>query len=173
MNVMKARWLACALIAVLPLRPAQAEDPCAGFSWNVSHERALFASPPQKLAAAATASRPATIVVDRLYQLQLGQQAQVTFAVPPEHSAPADTFAGIVQLTVPDGAAWRISLDAKLWVDVVVDGHLLPAVKHQGQSGCTAPHKIVEFGLPAGKTLILQLSDALAPTTRIAVTRTP
>jgi hypothetical protein len=173
MNEMKARWAACALIALLPLGPAHAEDACAGFAWNVSHERALFASAPQQLAASAKASSAAPIVVDRLYQLQLVSQAQARFAVPSERPAPADTFAGILQLTVPEGGAWRISVDAKLWVDVVLDGHLLRAAKHQGQSGCTAPHKIVEFELPAGKTLTLQLSEALGPTARIAVTRTP
>jgi hypothetical protein len=172
MNATRARWALCGLLALLPLAVAQADDPCAAFAADVSHERGLFASAPQSLAAAAQS--PGTIIlVDRLYALQLLKQGQVSFAMPPERTAPADTFAGIVQLTVPRAGTFRVSLDAKLWVDVLADGHALRAGKFQGQPGCTAPHKIVEFELPAGKTLTLQLSGAAAPTVRIAVTRGP
>jgi len=43
----------------------------------------------------------------------------------------------------------------------------------QGARGCERPHKIVEFDLPAGKDLTLQLGGAPDPSVLVAITRAP
>jgi hypothetical protein len=42
---------------------------CAAFSWNVEHERTLFAQQAQVLAAGQTATATPALAIDRLYQL--------------------------------------------------------------------------------------------------------
>jgi hypothetical protein len=46
------------------------EDPCAGFSWNVAHERALFASAPQSVTASRDAPSASLLAPGRLYRLR-------------------------------------------------------------------------------------------------------
>jgi hypothetical protein len=45
-------------------------------------------------------------------------------------------------------------------VDVVDGAQLVPSVDFQGHVGCERPSKIVEFDLPAQRTLTLQFSAA-------------
>ncbi len=39
-------------------------------------------------------------------------------------------------------------------------GKALESVAHRGHTGCALLHKVVEFDLPAGRQLVLQLSGA-------------
>ena len=50
---------------------------------------------------------------------------------------------------------------------------LAPAVDFQGQRGCEAPHKIVEFDLDGAKEVVLQLSGAGNPIVHLSVTQVP
>jgi hypothetical protein len=43
----------------------------------------------------------------------------------------------------------------------------------QGRVGCSTPHKIVEFALPAGKPLILEFSSSVTPSIKVTVSRSP
>ena len=72
-------------------------------------------------------------------------------------------FAGLVRLTVETAGVYRISLDQPLWVDVIANGTVVPAKDFQGRSGCNAPHKIVEFQLPAASPITLQFSGSNVP----------
>ena len=163
------------LLLLVPAIVASApEDPCTAFTWEVAHERTLFAATPQLLAAAAAPERAPSLEPERLYQLQLIAQAQVAFAVPPEkRHAPADGYGGLAVMTLEKPGLYRVSLDQPAWVDVVGSGGVIAARDFQGRAGCNAPHKIVEFVLPAGVALTLQLSAAAAPAVRIAVSRAP
>lgn len=96
------RTLASALVVgwlVLPLSTtAAADDPCAAFTWDVHHERELFAAAPQTVAAAAKLAAAPALAGEHLYALQLLPQAQVSFVVAPgRHPAP----------TVPT-RGWRV-----------------------------------------------------------------
>src|ERR1700761_1593509 len=77
--------------------PAAAGDPCASFAWNVTHERAVFATAAQAVTAASAGSGAPTIQVDKLYDIALTPQDKVSFVMSPAKKALADgAFAGIV-----------------------------------------------------------------------------
>ena len=66
------------------LRLANAEDdPCAGFTWDVRHERALFGTEPQPLTAGQTRAAMPTLSADRPYQVELKGESEVKFLEPP------------------------------------------------------------------------------------------
>jgi hypothetical protein len=153
---------------------ARADDPCAGFAWDVSHERALFATDAKALPAGKAVASSPMLAADRLYQLQLSSQPEVTFAAPPGKKMLADSaYAGLATLAVDKAGAYRISLDQSFWLDVVATGALISSKDFQGRAGCSAPHKIVEFVLPAGTPLTLQFSGATSKTLRVTITRSP
>jgi len=161
--------LTCSLAAHCAL--AQ-QDPCAAFSWNVAHERALFASAPQALSAGRDAASSPPLEPDRLYELQLGPQSQVAWVLPPgKKSIPEEAFAGTARLRLQQPGTYRISVDQSLWIDIVADGHMIESADFQGRAGCVAPHKIVQYTLPAGRELVLQLSAAGGPRARLTITR--
>jgi hypothetical protein len=148
-------------------------DPCAGFSWDVRRERALFSEAPQKLAAGASAADAPAITLDRLYELALVSYSGVHFAATPGKSGSTEGHAGLATLSLASAGVYRVALDAPVWVDVIAHGTAITSRDFQGRHGCHAPHKVVEFELPAGTPLTLQLSAAKAATVRIAVLRAP
>jgi len=148
------------------------DDPCAGFKWDVSKERALFSSSAVPQAAGKDGESAPVVVPNRLYQLALKPLEQVSFPAPPGKK-PSDpgTFAGIAALQIPSSGSYRISVDLPLWIDVAVNGERVPAKDYEGQRSCDAPHKIVEFDLDAKRPLLLQFSGATQGTLRVTVTR--
>jgi hypothetical protein len=148
-----------------------AADTCTDFKWDVTKERALFAAPSTPLAAGPSLKSAPLIVPNRLYELHLSAQNQVTFAAAPgKETAAEGAYAGIVQLKLPAAGSYRVAIDAPYWIDVVSDGALLVAQDYQGQRGCAAPHKIVEFFFAASGTFALQLSGATAEFVLLSVT---
>jgi len=153
---------------------ARADDPCAGFAWDLTQERALFAGDPQPSAAGKDVATAPELTATHLYQLDLAPQAAVTLAVAPGKTRMTDgAYAGLARLTVNTPGVYRISVDEPFWLDVVAGRESLASQDFQGRPGCNAPHKIVEFALPAGVPLVLQLSGAASPTVRVTVTRAP
>jgi hypothetical protein len=157
---------------------ADQDDPCAGFSWNVSRERALFAAAPQSIAAGRELKSTPLLAPDRLYELQLGEQGQVRMLLAPGRKSVGDAgydgrarYAGLARLQLPRAGSYRISIDQPAWVDVLADGKTLDSSGFQGRPGCVAPHKIVQFALPAGPQLVLQFSAATVPGLRVTITR--
>jgi hypothetical protein len=165
--------LALLVLTLAPLH-ARADDPCAGFSWDVHHERELFGKEPLDLASGRTAEDAPALTPDRLYELELRAQPEVTFAVPPSRTWPSEaTYAGLARLTVETAGVYRIALDQPAWVDVLVSRVVLPIRDFQGRPGCSAPHKVVEFALPAGKAVILEFSASVTPSIKVTVSRSP
>jgi hypothetical protein len=148
-------------------------DPCAGFTWDVTHERALFNEAPQRVVAAASAQEPPPLATHRLYELSLRPQSQVHFTVAPGKNPSIEGYAGIATLRLSAPGAYRIALDQSVWVDVVAQGALIRSRDFQGRAGCMAPHKIVEFLLPAQTPLTLQFSAARGSTLKVAVLPAP
>jgi hypothetical protein len=173
--------LALAVVVAVAVAPQSAiadqDDPCVGFSWNVARERALFAAAPQSIAAGRELKSTPLLTPDRLYELQLGEQGQVTMPLAPGRKSVGDAgydgharYAGLARLQLPRAGSYRISLDQPAWIDVLADGKLLDSSGFQGRPGCLAPHKIVQFALPAGPQLVLQFSAASVPRLRVSIT---
>src|SRR5580693_6081276 len=132
------RTLASALmggmLVLLLNSAAAADDPCGGFTWDVHHERELFAAAPHTVAAAATLVAAPALAAEHLYALQLLQQGQVSFVVAPgKHRSADGPYAGLARVSVPQAGNYRISLDAPLWIDVLADAAALPARDFQGR----------------------------------------
>jgi hypothetical protein len=152
---------------------ANAPDPCGTFKSDVRHERALFASQARPLAAGKARADAPALRPDQLYELRLHERAGVSFAVPPARAKLPGGYAGLVTLTVDAAGTYRVALDQGFWIDAVAAGVSIQSSDFEGRAGCTAPHKIVDFLLPANTPLVLQLSGGASPTLRLAVTRTP
>jgi hypothetical protein len=153
---------------------AFAAEPCTGFKWDVRKEQAIFAGASSTLAAGKQAASTPSLGIDRLYQLQLIPQSEVTFTVEPgKKKDPDGAYAGLATLDVDVPGNYRVAVDASLWIDVTAHGKLATVNDYQGQQGCDAPHKIVEFDLSGAKHFVLQFSASSAASIRVAVTKVP
>lgn len=173
---MRPGWCLWAVLLVSGLAPlrAHADDPCAAFSVDVHHERELFSKEPIDLASGKAPADAPALATDRLYELELRAQPEVSFAAAPSRSWPAEpTYAGLARFSVETAGVYRFALDQAAWIDVVAGGVLLRTRDFQGRPGCSAPHKIVEFSLPAGKPLLLEFSASVTPALKVTVSRSP
>lgn len=154
--------------------PALGDEACEGFKWDVSKERVLFAESAVPLAAGKDRMSAPMVAPNRLYRLQLTPQDHVAFVTPPAKKTLTDgAYAGIAVLKIPAPGSYRVSVDAPFWIDVVSDGALVKAKDFQGQRGCSAPHKIVEFELEGAQPFVVQLSGAAADSARLTITPSP
>ena len=154
--------------------PALAEDACVDFKWDVSKERALFAETPVKLTAGKDPRSAPAVVPNRLYLLRLMVQDTVAFSVnPAKKMSSTPAYAGLATLKAPVAGSYRIAVDLPLWIDVAANGALVQPTDFQGQRGCSAPHKIVEFDLVGGQPFVLQFSNALKDNIMVTVTPSP
>jgi hypothetical protein len=150
---------------------APADDPCAGFKWDVSRERALFASAGATVPAGKDRASAPGVVPNHLYRIVLLPASQVAFPVTPGKTSPADgTYAGVFALTVPTAGKYRVAIDAAFWIDVAANGKLVPASDYEGRHDCSAPRKIVEFVLDGKAPWVLQLSGASQAAVRLTIT---
>jgi hypothetical protein len=126
------------------------------------------------LAAGTDSTSAPIMLLNHLYALKLMPQDKVTFAVPPGKKIPsAGSNAGIVAFKLPASGSYRVAIDMPFWIDVVSNGALVAAKDFQGQHGCSAPHKIVEFEMIGTRPFFLQLSNAAPDSVRVTVTATP
>ena len=174
-----SKWLLFAYLCVAGL--AWADQPptgCDTFSWDMSAELALFAKTgPQggfAVTAAVQPERAPPIQVGQVYVVTLVEQSGVHFAhVPGKTRAIDSARGGLLSLTVPATGRYRLSLDKGTWIDVTSAGTLIDSNQFQGRGTCPLLHKSVEFTLPAGAPLIVQLSGETSGTVRLAVTPAP
>lgn len=158
---------------LLAAATAAADEPCAGFTWNVAAERALFDGRAVDVVAGKDVGTAPAIVAATAYSVALAPQALVAFAAPPGKAAvPDGANGGVLTVYLGHGGRYRLSVDVPAWVDVIAGGKPTPSQAFQGSHGCNAPHKIVEFDLPPGQTVI-QISASLPPRVRLAVTEAP
>jgi hypothetical protein len=167
--------LALALLLAGPARHAVAQtpvqaDPCGGYKWDVSAERALFAASPKPIAAGKDRASAAAAVVNQLFALTLHPVSEVSFPVTPGRTPPFGSFAGVVALTVPAPGKYRISVDVPLWIDVANGAILAPVLDYEGLHDCSAPRKVVVFDLQGGTDWTLEVSAADRAAVRLTVT---
>jgi hypothetical protein len=173
MRITRIHALALALVLACGGRSLADTDPCAGFKWDVSKERALFASAAAPTPAGKDGASAPPAAPNRLYQLQLIPASQVAFPATPGKTSPDGTYAGVLTLNISASGKYRIAIDLPLWIDIAADGKLLPPSDYEGQHNCNAPRKIVVFTLDAAKRLQLQLSDSPQATVRLTITQVP
>jgi hypothetical protein len=152
---------------------AQAQDACTDFKWDVSKERALFAGPPTVMTAGTDVKSAPVVLPNQLYQLTLAPQSGVRFSVSQGKKSSDDAHAGLAILRINAEGTYRIALDLPVWVDVVTTDTVLQPTDFQGQHGCTAPRKIVEFDLKGTKPFLLQFSGASINQLLVTVTPAP
>ena len=171
-------WVIAITTVAGPAAHAADDDPCARFTWDVSHERAVMKQSPQAVTAGIKpgAELP-QIEAEKLYDLKLAPQSGVTFAVKPAKPALDDgSQAGLARFRVAKAGHYRVSITSGHWIDVVDGNEFVTSRDFQGARGCERPHKIVEYELPAGRDLTLQFSgstDAQVILSITAVTTAP
>lgn len=149
-----------------------AEQACAGFTWDVARERALFAGDATKIPAGADSGSAPLLAPGRLYALQLQPINQVHFVATPGKKNPIDGgYGGVAALKITAPGTYRVAVDGTYWVDVVADGGLMNVKNFQGARDCNAPHKILEFEFPVPRQVILQFSGAADAGIRISIAR--
>jgi hypothetical protein len=159
--------------------PVFADDACAGYKWDVRKERALFAGPAAPLSAGLDPKSAPVVVPNRLYQVRLARQDRVTLARSVVKDAAAgktpeaDAYAGIANLKISTPGSYRVAIDGPFWIDVLANGTPVAAKDFQGQHGCSAPRKIVEFELAGAQRFVLQLSNADRETVLLTITASP
>jgi hypothetical protein len=173
MNMRRAlTWLAGLTVAGMTSAPVlAADDPCSAFKWNVTEERAVFSQKPHAATAGRDTSSAPVMKTKTLYELSLAPQESVKFVAPPgKKGLPDGAFAGLAHIRVPKPGSYRVSLDQGLWVDVVSHEKSIESTDFTGAHDCNAPRKIVQYKVPAGGDLTLQLSGASKDHVRVAVT---
>jgi len=151
----------------------QAQDACTDFKWDVSKERALFAGPPTVMVAGTDVKSAPIVLPNRLYQLMLAPQSGVTFSVRQGKKTDDDVHAGLAVLRINSEGHYRVAVDLPVWIDVVTSDSVLQPADFQGQHGCAAPRKIVEFELKDTKPFLLQFSGAAIDQLLVTVTPAP
>jgi hypothetical protein len=146
-------------------------DGCAHFTWDVSRELAVMKQPAQAVTAGAKAADESPLVLlDKLYDLKLVGQGNVTYPAKPAKPTLNDSAqGGLVRFKVDKAGAYRVSITSGHWIDVVAGGQIVKSRDFQGARGCDKPHKIVEFDLQAGE-LTLQFSGSTEPSVLVSIT---
>lgn len=162
------RWLATlAVIAAPALAQAQEGSGCSGFKWPLDRERAA-------LARADKASLPNGGSLPYDVAITLGLQPLSAAGLPkaPERAPKSPSaFAGHFALGAPaKPGAYRITISAEGWVDVLDGGAYLHPIGFTGARDCDGARKSVKFDLPA-RPLALQFSGV--PRDQISVIVSP
>lgn len=112
--------------------------------------------------------------LDKLYELKLAAQGATSFVIKPGKPTLDDSaHAGLVRFRSEQAGLYRISITSGHWLDVVDGATVLKSRDFQGQRGCERPRKIVEYELPAGRDLTLQLSGSPDASVLVAITLAP
>lgn len=159
-------------LAPAPAATAESSaDGCAAFEWDISGELAVMRAAPQELSAKPRLPAPALLLVGKHYKVDLMPQAGIEFVTKPEREARSDSPHGaVLQFRTWAAGRYRVSLSSRHWIDLLVDGRIIPSADHQGRAGCQYLHKVVEFELPADSTVVLQLSGQDDKTVSLGIT---
>lgn len=166
------------LVALFPGARALAHEPttdgCGSVSNDDALELAVMRSPAIPITAGSNAREKLPgLTLDKHYAVSLVAQNQMRFAVKPQRaSRTASQRGGALQFEVPAAGRYRISITSRHWIDVVDGKSVVESVDHHGP-GCDLVHKIVEFDLPAGRPLTLQLSGQDDAIVGLAITVSP
>jgi hypothetical protein len=113
------------------------------------------------------------VLPNQLYRLTLAPQSGVNFSVRQGKKNSDDAHGGLAILRINTEGSYRVAVDLPVWIDVVTSDSVLQPTDFQGQHGCTAPRKIVEFELKSTKPFLLQFSGAAIDQLLVTVTPVP
>jgi hypothetical protein len=157
---------------VMPHEPAA--EGCGGLSHDLAHELSIMRGVAVP-ATAVTGSRAALpqLELDRYYAVSLVPQESVRFAAKPRRAAKSPSLrAGVFQFAVPAAGRYRVAISSRHWIDVLDAAKVIDSVDHFGP-GCELVHKVVEFDLPTGRPLTLQLSGHDDAMVGLTITASP
>lgn len=171
---MALRFVVAALLLNIGSASAADAPDCSTFTWDMTRELALFGGAATTLPSGTDAASAPKLEVGTLYEISLHPYADVKFARPPGKTFAAGTSAGgILKLRLKAPGQYRISSDAPLWIDVVAGNETVTATGFQGRQPCTLIHKSVEWTLPAGVDLTVQIAGGARERAKLAVTAAP
>jgi hypothetical protein len=162
------------LIAARSVAHDPTEDECGAASSDVSLELAVMRSPAISVTAVPGKDSPVPeLALDKHYAINLIPQGDLAFRVKPGRASRSElSRGGILRFTVPAAARYRISITSQHWIDVIDGRSVVASAAHHGPD-CELLHKIVEFDLPAGRPLTLQLSGRDDAIVGLAITLSP
>ncbi|MEX5219229.1 MAG: hypothetical protein NW701_15480 [Nitrospira sp.] len=83
----------------------------------------------------------------------------------------AETFAGLLELTVPSDGVYRISASSRTWIDVMESETAVARVRPTHRlHRCGHVHKSVEFALKKGGSYWLEVSGSESPVISLIIT---
>jgi len=160
---------ACALFAAA----AGAQDlssSCEMNGWSMGAEISAFKSTAENVVASASQSNIPPLEIGSLYVIKLRPQTDVQFLqASSKKSLVQKPLGGLATVTVPTAGQYRITVDSPLWIDVVGPAGTITPVNYTGWHECRLFRKSVEYTLPAGAPLILQLSEATPELVRLVI----
>jgi hypothetical protein len=152
---------AIVLAATLVLTPAFAQEPvgCDKFKWPLDKERALLLAPDATAVANGADVAPPLV---KAVRISLAAPADAKLPMTPERAPrSADGKAGFVRVAAPQKGAYRITLSAGGWIDVIQDNRFVKSGAFSGATGCEGVRKSVMFDL-AASPLVVQFSSVPA-----------
>jgi hypothetical protein len=141
---------------------------CDSYTWDVSKERALFATTPTVVVASTEMKGAPRLRVGLLYELHLSPSPQIG-RLPGEAPRPVK-YAGLASVQIATSGTYHIALDNDAWVGTVFGISANIPKGFQGAFACTAPRKLVDFDLSAGQIYTVQISVSPTATMRLSIT---
>ena len=79
---------------------------------------------------------------------------------------------GMLAVAISAAGAYQVSLDSRVWIDVLKDGKAVISSAHAPGQACTGIRKTVRFPLTPGR-YVIQMSANAAPTISVMVSQVP
>jgi predicted small integral membrane protein len=147
------------LSGVAPFAAAHTDEGCASFPPGIARALVAMEAPALSLDAGTDAAHAAILTPGTHYAAKLLPQSGVSFMLTPARAARSENpRAGLFSFATQKAGRYRIGLTTGHWIDVLDGNTVIGSTSHEGRSGCALLHKVVEFELPANRTLTLQLS---------------
>ena len=162
-------FIALMLVGSASLHCAAWAEPCG----SDSTANARAAQPGAVLARAAAPNNilAPTLFVDRLYRLTLLPRDKMTFPVTPdEKTLLSGGYAGLARLRIARAGVYRISVSQPIGVAVEVHGDFINPMSSSVPPCAEFPESL-EYSLPRGANLFLEISGARVSNVQLTITR--
>lgn len=168
--------LATLLIGLTPPPPTRADTPqahCTPGKPALPDDLRAWASPTHfEAAGTVSALDHAVLPPGQAVLVALRPTPDVSYALRPDEPGGTVSSGGMVAFDVPKAGTYRVMLSARAWLDIVRDGAAIGSTHHEHGPACSGIGKMVDFPLPAGRSVI-QLSGSSQPEIEIMVVPAP